>query len=246
MVVLARSLDMPARLVNGFAGGRRNPLGGFVAVTRADAHAWVELHYQEAGWVRYDPTPPDLRLRGESGFALGERLFELASVIELWYFRRVVDFDRSDQVRALKRGWLAWRRFRAGRESGSGLPDKSRETTGLRQLSWTALGLGAAIAGWALLRVRRGTDRRDRRSQAYAVALRLLARRGLPRRASTTPRAFACEVASGLPPLAASSFALLTEAYLAERYGGRSHADSAARLRQFRAELRKRGGPARA
>lgn len=71
MVVLARSAGIPSRLVNGFAGGQRNEIGDFVEVTRADAHAWVEVHYEEAGWVRYDPTPPSLldprRVASESG-----------------------------------------------------------------------------------------------------------------------------------------------------------------------------------
>ena len=65
MVVLAREVGLPARLVNGFAGGRTNEIGGFVVVAQSDAHAWVEIHYERAGWVRYDPTPADLRARAE-------------------------------------------------------------------------------------------------------------------------------------------------------------------------------------
>ena len=61
MVVLARSVGLPSRLINGFAGGRENPLGGFVELIRSDAHAWVEIHFRDAGWVRYDPTPPASR-----------------------------------------------------------------------------------------------------------------------------------------------------------------------------------------
>ena len=67
MVVLARALGLPARLVNGFAGGRENGIGGFVELTRSDAHTWVEVHFERAGWVRYDPTPPDLRARPDAG-----------------------------------------------------------------------------------------------------------------------------------------------------------------------------------
>ena len=74
MVVLARSVGLPSRLVNGFAGSRKNPMGDFVELVGSDAHAWVEIHYEEAGWVRYDPTPPDLRLRTAGALSLRERL----------------------------------------------------------------------------------------------------------------------------------------------------------------------------
>jgi len=50
MVLMSRSLGLPARLVNGFAGGRVNRIGGFTEVTRANAHAWVEVHFGRPGW----------------------------------------------------------------------------------------------------------------------------------------------------------------------------------------------------
>ena len=94
----------------GFAGGQSNQVGGFVEVSRSDAHAWVEVHYRDAGWVRYDPTPPDLRLAGS--IAASSSLTELASALEFWWFRNVVDFDRGHQARALKKAWRAWRDWR--------------------------------------------------------------------------------------------------------------------------------------
>ncbi len=56
MAVLARSLQIPARVVVGFAGGARQDDGGFV-VAGADAHAWPELWFDGIGWVRFEPTP---------------------------------------------------------------------------------------------------------------------------------------------------------------------------------------------
>jgi transglutaminase-like putative cysteine protease len=78
LVILARSVGIPARLVNGFAGGRENQLGGFVELSRSHAHAWAEVHYERAGWVRYDATPPDLRQQAEGALAFGERVRQLA------------------------------------------------------------------------------------------------------------------------------------------------------------------------
>jgi transglutaminase-like putative cysteine protease len=56
MVVMLRTLGIPARLVTGFGSGTRNFLTGYVEVKESDAHAWVEVYYPDLGWVPYDPT----------------------------------------------------------------------------------------------------------------------------------------------------------------------------------------------
>ncbi|RZA32934.1 MAG: DUF3488 domain-containing protein [Lysobacteraceae bacterium] len=55
-VVLMRSAGIPARVVTGFAGGVRNPLGDYWVVRNLDAHAWAEVWLPGRGWVRVDPT----------------------------------------------------------------------------------------------------------------------------------------------------------------------------------------------
>ncbi len=55
-VVLMRNAGIPARVVTGFAGGVRNPLGDYWVVRRMDAHAWAEVWLPGRGWVRVDPT----------------------------------------------------------------------------------------------------------------------------------------------------------------------------------------------
>lgn len=56
MVVLARSLDIPARMAVGFLGGEATPDDTYV-VRGSDAHAWPELYFADQGWVRFEPTP---------------------------------------------------------------------------------------------------------------------------------------------------------------------------------------------
>jgi transglutaminase-like putative cysteine protease len=241
MVVLARAVGIPARLVNGFAGGRRNRLGGFVELARSDAHAWVEVHYREAGWVRYDPTPPDLRLRDALALTLAENLAQLGSAIELWWFQRVVDFDSSDQIQALKAAWGAWRAL--GNAPGAGQKKIGEDPTfGWRpdgDLPWQTILLSAAAAALLIeFRRRRRGDPASRLPRSYRRALRLLARRGLARDPCTTARDFAVEVSATLPNPAAAAFAALTEDYLAERFGGRELEDSAGRhLERLRSSL---------
>jgi len=239
MVVLARSVDLPARLVNGFAGGRANEVGGFVEVSRSDAHAWVEIHYREADWVRYDPTPPDLRLAGAS-FSSGS-LPELASALEFWWFRNVVDFDRGHQARALKKAWMAWRSWR--KDAGGSSPHRRARRSGSwdppdpPRWLWGAGALALGLAGLAYDLRRR--QRRELVPRFYAEALRLLRRRGLVRAPATTARAFAWFAQEKLSPPAARSFAALTESYLAERFGGRLSATVHEELRALRDSLRR-------
>ncbi|MGZ8612162.1 MAG: transglutaminase TgpA family protein [Actinomycetota bacterium] len=68
MVVLLRSVGVPARIVTGFRPGARNPFSGSWDVRGSDAHAWVEVLYTGVGWVPYDPTfgvpPADPGLSG--------------------------------------------------------------------------------------------------------------------------------------------------------------------------------------
>lgn len=55
-VVLMRGAGIPARVVTGYAGGYRNPIGDYWLVRRSDAHAWAEVWLPQRGWVRVDPT----------------------------------------------------------------------------------------------------------------------------------------------------------------------------------------------
>ena len=55
--VLARSIDIPARVVMGF----EVPEGqeGTVSITGDDVTAWVEVAFEDIGWVRFDPAPDE-------------------------------------------------------------------------------------------------------------------------------------------------------------------------------------------
>ncbi len=56
MALMARSLDIPARVAVGFTPGDYQ--GDATWLVRAhDAHAWPELYFDGVGWVRFEPTP---------------------------------------------------------------------------------------------------------------------------------------------------------------------------------------------
>jgi hypothetical protein len=54
MVMMARSVGVPARYVTGFVATEPAP-GGLLLRAR-DAHAWVEVHVAGVGWIPFDPT----------------------------------------------------------------------------------------------------------------------------------------------------------------------------------------------
>lgn len=56
MAVLARLIGIPSRIAIGYTAGRERRDGTWV-VTTADAHAWPELYFSGAGWLRFEPTP---------------------------------------------------------------------------------------------------------------------------------------------------------------------------------------------
>lgn len=57
LVVMLRSVGVPARLVAGYGSGDYNAITGYYEVHADDAHAWAEVYFPGYGWVPFDPTP---------------------------------------------------------------------------------------------------------------------------------------------------------------------------------------------
>ncbi|HMR63212.1 MAG TPA: transglutaminaseTgpA domain-containing protein [Anaerolineae bacterium] len=77
MIVMLRSLGIPARMAAGFARGTfDSELNAFKVLNR-DAHSWVEVYFPTYGWIEFEPTaaqPNIIRPTGpdnQLGFAAG-------------------------------------------------------------------------------------------------------------------------------------------------------------------------------
>ncbi|WP_435022176.1 transglutaminase TgpA family protein [Tundrisphaera sp. TA3] len=109
LTLLLRSIDIPARMINGFKGGDHNTLAGVLTVRQKHAHSWVEAlvgraapDYQQPSWLTLDPTPADQRNESVAqvgGFASHFR--QITDLIRyLWVFY-VVGFNTERQYRLL-------------------------------------------------------------------------------------------------------------------------------------------------
>ncbi|MDD4348398.1 MAG: DUF3488 and transglutaminase-like domain-containing protein [Opitutales bacterium] len=103
--LLTRAAGYPCRVVKGFAGGQWSEYREYFVVRNRNAHAWCEVFDANAGWVRYDPTPPSDLLEGDladnrrSLFSVG-RWSSWWDTIKMRYYRYVIDFDEQDQMDA--------------------------------------------------------------------------------------------------------------------------------------------------
>lgn len=228
---LMRAAGIPARVVTGYAGAYRNPLGDYWVVRQSDAHAWSEVWLPGRGWLRVDPTAA----------VAPERVFETVSELGAIAAMRPV-WDMGDWLR---RGW---------NDFALGF-DAARQQLLLRPLgiarasAWqigTAFGVVAALAlGFTFLMLLR--DRGPARDPLLAAWNRFcgrFARTAQVRATYEPPLAWAARAAAARPQDAPALFAL-SGRFAVWRYAGRE-LDAAARkalirdLRRFRP--RRRGG----
>lgn len=81
--LMLQSIDIPARVVNGFKGSERNQVSGETEVRQKHAHVWVEYRYN-GRWHTLDPTPAsrnDFLNQTEDPGVLGDLQ---AAVSDIW------------------------------------------------------------------------------------------------------------------------------------------------------------------
>jgi len=114
MVVMLRTVGIPARLVTGFLATEWNEYGGYFTVRQRDAHAWVEVYFPRSGWITMDPTPAVSAAVATSRW---ESLSRLGESLGLKWDRLFVRYSAKDQlavVHGVREGSDAMRE-RAGR-----------------------------------------------------------------------------------------------------------------------------------
>ena len=207
-VVLMRAAGIPARVVTGYAGGYRNPIGDYWLVRKSDAHAWAEIWLPARGWVRVDPTAAVAPERVFDTIA-DRRPGRIAGLDAL-----VPMFNAGDWLR---RGWNDFvLGFNAQRQQ------RLLKPLGLEKLGAGGLAaLFAALAGlalaWMAWRISRGERERDPLLRAWRRLERRYRRLGRGRAPHEPPRQWAARVAADLPR-AGQHLTTLAERFAAARY----------------------------
>jgi len=93
LTLAARSLGIPARVVNGYRGGDWNDVGDFLVIRKSHAHSWTEA-WIDGVWRRYDATPNVLWDMTASEPSVWESNWE---AIKLAWYRYVLDFTNEDR-----------------------------------------------------------------------------------------------------------------------------------------------------
>jgi transglutaminase-like putative cysteine protease len=89
MVVMLRSLDIPARVVSGYATGAYDYDRRAYRVLARNAHAWVEVYFPEYGWVEFEPTS-----------ALPARVYAEGEGLEDFPYAPIAPVDQVDEPEA--------------------------------------------------------------------------------------------------------------------------------------------------
>ncbi|MCS6783013.1 MAG: DUF3488 and transglutaminase-like domain-containing protein [Gloeomargarita sp. SKYBB_i_bin120] len=102
MTLMLRSIGIPARLVNGYLGGRWNAYDHYLAVQVAHAHSWVEVPFAGYGWLTFDPTPPGF------GPQTGNWWSDLLDALRFRWNKYVLEYNLDTQLEGLKQvqTWL--------------------------------------------------------------------------------------------------------------------------------------------
>lgn len=212
VVVLLRLAGVPSRVATGYYGGWWNSPGGYLELSEADAHAWVEVWDGEWRWV--DATPAELRLRRrEKSFAW---ILDFYDAAEAFWHNRIVEFDEKERQR-LVGGLTA--RFEEVRDVGIGSPGDLRTSGGggsAGVIAAIVVLLALAGAGVHVVSLRR----RRRRPEALGARLR----RALGAEGNRTLGA----LLSGVDDAVRAEARTAVEAYERLRFGPAKDAPSAA------------------
>lgn len=225
MVALMSALNVPARIVGGYYGGRFNPLTGYFVIRNEDAHAWVEV-WTGNHWETYDPTPPTLRPGTASDGLLRAYASALGDSINYFWDRYILTYGLGDQLALFVEAINRFRGAVAGAKA-AGEAVAARVT-----IARIAAGVGPAVLLALIVLLSR-----RRRQPVFGLLARHLHMLGIEVGPSMTMEE-ALEVLRSGHPDVARQLAPLIALYEEERFSARRDRTRIAKIRRALSELR--------
>ena len=225
MVALLNAVGVPARIAGGFYGGQLNPLTGYYAIRREDAHAWTEV-WTGTRWATFDATPPSLRPGATQQNPVRLYLAALGDSMTFFWDRYVLTFGLGDQI-ALFEDVATW----AGTTVAS-VSDRLRtEVRGVAANDFLTLLVLVVATGLAVILFRR------RRRRLFDVLAAYLAAQDIEVGPATTMEEALRELRQRHPE-AAHELAPLIALYEQETFGAAPDRARSRALKRKLAELR--------
>lgn len=223
MVVMLRSVGVPARLVAGYAGGHFNPDTGVFEVRQNVAHTWPEVYFPGYGWQRFEPTPASytaLPERSDTPLPAEGAAGGLADPVSP--SQREIDLAELEARLAAMEGSMS---------NADAVREAIRQHDEAQwRAAWTRRGVTgvgvSALFGAAWLFYRRRSASMESASQVYRRLVQHARLAGMRVTPADTPQELAAQVAEYLPPHR-TALQTMAAAYARERYGGNRPAHSA-------------------
>ena len=213
--VMMRAVDIPSRVVLGYQGGEMNPLGKYMIVRQADAHAWTEVWLPRRGWYRVDPTAavaPERITVGRSG-AMFDGIgasWGLTAPSELLY-QIALTWD------AMNAKWNEWILGYGPDNQSKFMQWLGMDDPDWRQMMLTLVAIVIALIAMIsiLLMIRYRPPRKD---QAAVLYQKFTHKAGVALQRGETPLAYAHRVSQQRVDIAQDA-EQITDRYLDARYG---------------------------
>jgi protein-glutamine gamma-glutamyltransferase len=215
MMLAARGI--PARLVTGSYGGEVGAFSDSIVVRGGNLHAWVEARLDDSGFQIVEPTPPSGVPPATARVSWWKRLLTVGRSIEVFYDRRILGFDSSDQVQLTESFRDTFTRATRSLEFWKGTP--GAEMSGGTKIVIALFLL--AIAGLLALRRRTRHPIVPPTTRAY-LALRRLLRRRIGGVGPAVPPAEVVRLFEAAAPGSSEDAAAVVRAYCDHAFGGRS------------------------
>ncbi|MDC7222241.1 MAG: transglutaminase domain-containing protein, partial [Spirochaetales bacterium] len=218
MTLMLRSQDIPARVAVGFWVDPDSEVLNFYPVAAHQAHAWVEVYFNEWGWIEFDPT--------SSTMAEGENV-SFGRVDYEEYGRLIEEIIHNESDLAPEVPPSAYLRMT---ESFRRAAARAQALKGLLILFFILIYGALVLLSRAF--PRGGASPRKRVSAAYVRIRKELFRTGLRGKGEETP----LEYARRLERVRTLSLVPLTELYLKSEFSPRFGQEDEARFKELQRE----------